>query len=427
MVLFQPLDAALYVELYIIVAFVLLMKSRLRLSSPAFIFMAFYTLQMGLGPIFEIVSGRGLPSLVSPFIDVLWPLAVYVLGYCIADVFHLPKRKKSKSSPPIYIGTDTLWWAYAICILAGLVYVLKIGLNPFSDSFNDDRIASQSGMGIFTYLNGALIVILPLLFERVLDNQLGKKKFFGALFVALMIFVLRGSRGLCMTPLFLMGMLIDIRKPIKWKTIVRFGLVCLVVVSVMGSMRSGNGSTFIDSIINTTCNHVENLNRVYGAFKYSDNYQYGSTFFFNYNIILPGEGLDYTMWLKDLVGATFSGGGMTPSIVGDFYINFGYVGVYIGMFLLGFISFRLEVAARNGSINRVFFVYLCWECATVVGGGISNGMLVLTTNTLMYLGLKFISSRNGQAMTNDGAAIQHTPYSGCESGIYKNRTTLFEL
>lgn len=425
MLSFQPIDAALYFELYLALSVLLLLKTKIRLSSSAFIFFAFYTLQMGLGPIIEISFNRGMPSLVNPFIDVLWPFGMFVAGYYFASLFRGVRRMSRGGSLPVVIRTETLWWAYVVCLFAGIVYILKTGLNPFSDSFNDDRIANQSGMGVFTYLNGALIVILPLLFERALENRLSKKAFVFSLVCAMAVFLLRGSRGLCMTPLFLMGMLIDLRKPIDWKTIICLGFLCLGIVSVMGAMRSGNGSSILDSFVNTTCNHIENLNRVYGAFKSSSNFQYGSTFFFNYNIVLPGEGQDYTMWLKELVGATFSGGGMTPSIIGDFYINFGYFGVYAGMFLLGFTAYKLERIARDSSLNKVFLVYLCWECATVVGGGISNGVLVLTTNSLMYLGLKFITNRKKPVHCvrniSDGLVSEHHDL----TWSFKNQRALF--
>ena len=412
---FNLIDAALYLELYLICSVVLLLKSGIRLSSAAFIFFSFYTLQLGIGPVVEVLLDRGVPSRVSPYIDILLPFAIFVIGYCCSSCLRMPRRfgKKSANRRRIEVKTEILCWAYIVCLAAGIAYLLKTGLNPFSSTFNNDRIASQSGMGAFLYLNGALVVIIPLMFEHVLNKKLDKKVFIFALLCALAVFILRGSRGLCMTPLFLMLMLLDVRKPIRAIRVIQFAAICLIAVSIMGALRSGGGATYLNSFINTTCDHIENLNRVYGVFKFSDNLQYGATFFFNYNLVLPGEGQDYTLWLKDLVGATFSGGGMTPSIIGDFYINFGYPGVYLGMFALGVILYKLEVAARSSILNRVFFVYLCWECATVVGGGISNGMLVLTTNTLMYLGLKFISERQAfskERNTHKNVAADETEF-----------------
>ena len=40
----------------------------------------------------------------------------------------------------------------------------------------------------------------------------------------------------------------------------------------------------------------------------------------------PGPDLDFTLWLKDKVNIQFSGGGLTPTIIGEAYINFGFGG-----------------------------------------------------------------------------------------------------
>lgn len=59
-------------------------------------------------------------------------------------------------------------------------------------------------------------------------------------------------------------------------------------------------------------------------------------------MLLPGPDPDFTMWLKEQTGIMFSGGGLTPTILGEFYLNFGFSAIFIGMFILGVYSVFLN-------------------------------------------------------------------------------------
>ena len=394
---FQGIDSVIYSILYVLFSMLLLYKSKIRLSVPAFLFFAFFTLEMGLGPVIEVIFGRSFPNLVNPYIDILLPYGMFICGYYLAKFIKVNKKRYAHKHSLMTgeINEKVLWGAYFICMIAGVVYLLKTGLNPLSDNFDNERIESQKGMGGFTYLNGALVLILPLLFEGVRNGKVKKEAFVVALLFSLFVFMLRGSRSLCMTPLFLICMTYDVRNRIRPAIIGGVGLFCLVAVVGMGMFRSGNGSSMFNSFINLTCNHIENLNRVYGLFHNNDNFPHCFTFLFNFNLLLPGEGLDYTIWLKEMVGATFSGGGMTPSLIGDLYINLGYAGVYLGMLLFGIVACVIEAASQRSKANQVFLLYLGWVCCgPIVGGGISNSTLTITLNLVMYLFLKLISSQS---------------------------------
>ena len=118
----------------------------------------------------------------------------------------------------------------------------------------------------------------------------------------------------------------------------------------------------------------------------------GSTFFMSFNLLLPGAGQDFTMWLKEAMGQTFAGGGVAPSIVGEFYINFGMVGVFCGMFIMGGVANFLEEIAQKSFRHRVFVYYLIVLLALVVYGGFSTYLLSLSLNTIAYFAISLLSS-----------------------------------
>lgn len=397
---FELIDSILYFELYLTLIVIFFTRIRLNIASPALIFACFYTLQIGLAPIVEVLIGRGVPAGINPYIDILLPLAAFYLGYCVAKGIK-PSRAKTHQKVSIKIDASFLYIAYWICLLAGVIYVFRTGINPFGSDFNNERIENQTGMGVFLYLNGALIIILPLLYERYLERKIRLRPLIFLIILAIAVFFIRGSRWLCIAPLIMIIILSDMNKPIRKSTLAIGALIGVMFVSVYGALRTGWESNLFNSLINVTCDQVENLSRIYSRFKGLEDYQLGTTFIYNFNIVLPGPGEDYTLWLKELVGASFAGGGMTPSIIGDLYINFGYFGVYGGMFVLGALAVIIERFQDNTRSNLVLAIFLSWEYATLIGGGISNGVLSFTMNIAMYALLKLISKRTSDIEISD--------------------------
>ncbi len=65
----------------------------------------------------------------------------------------------------------------------------------------------------------------------------------------------------------------------------------------------------------------------------------GKTYLNDFLILLPGKGSTSGVLLKNLAGVEFEGGGITPSIIGESYVNFG---ISYAMFMCFFVSFFLN-------------------------------------------------------------------------------------
>ena len=62
---------------------------------------------------------------------------------------------------------------------------------------------------------------------------------------------------------------------------------------------------------------------------------YGLTYVWNFHPLLPGSQPDMTTWIKDHLGVRFEGSGITPTLAGDAYFNFGWLCVPVVGALIG--------------------------------------------------------------------------------------------
>jgi oligosaccharide repeat unit polymerase len=92
------------------------------------------------------------------------------------------------------------------------------------------------------------------------------------------------------------------------------------------------------------------------------------------NMLLPGHQLSFGQWLKEATRLEFSGGGLPPSLVGEFYLNFGMPGVLIGFFLVGLVlSGTYTWMRKYPSVLRVLiYAVLIRNLGQSVSGGFSG-------------------------------------------------------
>ena len=71
---------AFYAELYILISIVLLLKTKVDLCNPAFIFWSAYTVLLGLGPVVYGFYRSNFVFVYNYYLVILAPLAAFVLG-----------------------------------------------------------------------------------------------------------------------------------------------------------------------------------------------------------------------------------------------------------------------------------------------------------------------------------------------------------
>ncbi len=175
-----------------------------------------------------------------------------------------------------------------------------------------------------------------------------------------------------------------LRRRLSVRHFLAVGLVLLALVIVAGLWRtavSREGQTFSITLAQSL-RYGERLFKratvgfvvVTDIFPEQVDFRLGQTYLSPFYILLPGHQEDFTNWLKRMAGMEYEGGGLGPSLVGEFYLNFGIPGAVIGPLLLG-IVFSLAYRWMCGypSLLRVsLYAVLTRGIAQAGGGGFSG-------------------------------------------------------
>lgn len=96
------------------------------------------------------------------------------------------------------------------------------------------------------------------------------------------------------------------------------------------------------------------LMKIVDSFGKDNSFLYGKTFFSSIYQLIPSEYRPVNYQLSRIVKETWffnvPGGSLPPTIIGEMYANFGYIGVIIGMFIFGsFIGIINRILSRNSN------------------------------------------------------------------------------
>lgn len=114
----------------------------------------------------------------------------------------------------------------------------------------------------------------------------------------------------------------------------------------------------------------------------------GGLFLSNYETFLPGQHWGARNIVGDIVGARWVSGrpmSITPTLQGALYIDFGYVGLFIGMFLIGMmIAILYRLSLTGTSRTRFVFSYVFALSVMSIHNGYWDAVFVFF---LVFLGL----------------------------------------
>jgi len=237
-------------------------------------------------------------------------------------------------------------------------------------------------LALYTYLYNnkvAFLFVLTILVGTVMTGT-GSRRYF--LWLCLYVFMARH---------FLYSFI-----PIKRMSV--FAMVGLLFVNLFEMFRNPDSMTTVDlktTFLYRFIIYISNLEKVLSAFIRKDNFEYGGTFFMDLLTALPGKQIDYQSWLKEVTELEFEGFGIPPTIMGDFYVNFGYPGIVIGCFLFGYLIRKLynRFILKKKRLFDIFLYIVCLEIASkIITSGISAQSVSIAW-LFVFMGIyKFCSS-----------------------------------
>ena len=380
----------LWYALYVLSLLMIIDKLRRGLFfEPIVIVPSAYLLLLVVGSIlFELIKGRDYKAYLSNYIG-LGYLGL-LIGIFFTQYFHYTI---SVSQPKKYLFEHHFMQnrilSYCIIlfsIMASFTLFAKGGIPMAAADVNQARMALTAGSG---YLNIFLIglSVWPL---GVLYDAIARKSKVGLLFshiFAGFVFILILMTGYRSRTLSFLSEYIGIyfffnRRRFSLKLIIAGSILFLLFLSVVGAYRKG--SEDLDAIAQEAGNVVTARPVMFQLIvdRFSESkFFWGTRYFSDLAKLLPGNqqsaNVDLKYELFPNADQMNDAAGVTPSIIGEAYMNFGGLGIFWVMLFVGIIlGFSYKLMAEKPSFSRcAFYFTFVFGMASCVASGI--GILVM--------------------------------------------------
>lgn len=210
------------------------------------------------------------------------------------------------------------------------------------------------------------------------------------------------------------------RKPISSKTLLLAVVAVALAVTTLSAFRLGfdnlselrpylTGEKAFESIVgNRNFFGVDKTAHIIDAVPEILDYQYGKTL-----VLWLAAPVPRTLWKEKPVistgqiigeeifgsGIDRSGGGVPPGFVAEMYWNFGFFGVFLGMFLLGYwlravYQYALPYLSTHKSALLIYTAIMIPFALGLLGASVSAAILEAAANVIpIFLALLFIEQR----------------------------------
>jgi len=333
--------------------------------------------------VFEEFRGRPL----SPYVHNLIGIGFLALLSSLSMVIILTGGKKHPQKYQLQ-HVQLVYGLAILGILSALIMFAKFkGIPLLAANPNEAKVNFLAGNGIFNlFFKGMPVFAMAILYIRV---QLGQSLLIAHMYCGLMmiLILLAGYRS---TTLISLGEYVFLYLIIKEKKVPTYAWVVAFILAIfymtfLGSYRRGNaglaGATEeLDIILNTRPVWVEIIIRNFTEF----DYYHGSLYYNDFKRFLPGTQVNANVDLKYALFANADdmpeNTGITPSIVGEAYMNFGQDGVLWVSIVVGIIIglFYWQFLQQQNFLWMALFLTLVFGMAGGIQSGIGLKLIHLT-------------------------------------------------
>ncbi|MDQ3691562.1 MAG: hypothetical protein M3406_16325 [Chloroflexota bacterium] len=165
----------------------------------------------------------------------------------------------------------------------------------------------------------------------------------------------------------------------RWRTLVLIGGAALVVLAVTVVLRTGE-----DLTLAAVWNRIEwqmyvnpsNFQRLVDFIPEQVGYLLGYGYLIDLAVLLPGPQINFSTWLKEAMGLEFAGGGITISLLGELYANWGPVIAVIApaVVAIGLSMVRGVLSVRT-PLDGAFVILLSLSLGGIMQSGIVSPLL----------------------------------------------------
>lgn len=385
-----------YTILLVCSAWVLYVFGGANLLSPITLFYIMYLFFIALGPFAYYLKGLSLSE--NYYSLIIYSLFSIIIGYCVTK---LVNNRKPKISSALQLNIDNWNTVMILCeciiffsLLLKIYYLISNRNLLFSGSINSGRIEASSGNGLINYGGNLWSPAACILIELALNGKKVKKPIWIFVGLALILGLFSGFRSGTVAFALTIVLMINKKKKIPTAYTMALGVIILLFLYTYEAIREGRSSIFDVSKTLLYQAYVGVINIGYVLKTFPENHDFLNGFGYLINIIMlrPGPDLDFTLTLKQMMGLTFSGGGVTPTIIGEFYLNFGMIGTYIGMLCSGVVLCKIEKTYKELDLYYIPS-FLMVQFVIAVRSGFANIEITLLINGILYIFICYISRK----------------------------------
>lgn len=291
-----------------------------------------------------------------------------------------------------------------MCIVAAVLFFVRAGGPPIlSSGAGEARMAAMSGSGYISIFVAALPIICLFLWYEYLTYPSARLKVttfcLGAF--TILVFSLLGSRSVTVT---LVAQMVVIYAIVRRRTFpIRYALLGLVMVylfvGALGAYRHSDGDvtseTFRGELAVVFTARVVVLDKILQHVKHRLG---GETYLNDLAKLLPGQQTGTGVMLKEMLMKNNDmpdTAGITPSLLGEFFVNFGFYGTIVGMFFFGFIAQRLyqRLVFKNGRNSVIMYAVIIVTMVGSLQSGIGPRLIPLMIAMLWTSVIGIIASK----------------------------------
>jgi len=303
--------------------FIRAVARREDLFGPTVFFSGYYLLWMGAGFAISFYrrGGGAHPYAAQMAFLILLAYLFWLIGYNF-PVFHL-RRKQTPPPPPSHFRQEDYNSAMRVClaliiigIASNLIFYLSGALSVLmGDALEQSRVSMIFGRGYMYFLSKSVNTVIPI--------YIGLKWYTGKrlngldclmLVAALALVALPFSRRPLIWFIITLIMLFHfLRRRITYRQALLLAAGFLLLAVAMFQLRSP-GRSFAVRFFQEINVHVENVVIYLSNLGWLGGQGF-LPFTTNLGMLLPGHQIDFGLWLKNQLGLTFPGGGISVTLI----------------------------------------------------------------------------------------------------------------
>lgn len=385
-------------------------QAKTKILTPTSIFFIFFTLFIYIGSLILYLRVDFAPILLLSTLGILtFSLGVLssssLLKFNQKNIISFFNTKIIHSYKGI-IFNILLLMSILFSFMLSFLYFYKYGIPYLSQNVELTRLESvRAGGFLFHGFTLIFLFLISLVMIRAYSNRtIGLKMLeFSLIIVAFSLFFMTGFRSLLamlivlfiLTRQQMIGRL-EIRKLIFLSLI----FIILFTFITWGRYSYGFENRDISDLPlymykaiegRILLNNPKNIQFILEFIPSQHDYLYGYSYIMDLKAIKPGPDIAFGGWLTSYQTPHLAGiAGMTPTVIGEFYANFGVLGVVFGMFIVGFILQYIYIQIIRRSKNESSLLLLSLTTlfsAWMVMGGLGS---IIFSNIIPILILLYL-------------------------------------